>query len=108
MVAHLDGLQGPQDPRFRDFIKQVTQSLFPFRNPDMNGKKVTNHPVPGMRQALMEGMATKGLNFDDMACVIRHQANLRIIDAIGKRLDLPPERADLWSDAADAGSQSEL
>lgn len=37
VVAHLDGLQGPQDPRFRDFIKQVTLSLFPFRNPDMNG-----------------------------------------------------------------------
>lgn len=33
----IDGIKGPDDPRFRDFIKQVTVSLFPPRNPDMQG-----------------------------------------------------------------------
>jgi hypothetical protein len=33
----IDGVKGPDDPRFRDFIKQVTVSLFPPRNPDMQG-----------------------------------------------------------------------
>jgi hypothetical protein len=37
VLAHLDGLSGANDPRFRDMIKQVTLSLFPFRNPDLNG-----------------------------------------------------------------------
>lgn len=37
VVAHADGFRGADDPRFADFIKQVTLSLFPSRNPDMNG-----------------------------------------------------------------------
>ena len=37
VTASLDGVGGPDDPRFRDFIKQVTLSLFPSRNPDMQG-----------------------------------------------------------------------
>lgn len=37
VLARMDGLSGATDPRFRDFIKQVTLSLFPFRNPDMQG-----------------------------------------------------------------------
>ncbi|MCK6454105.1 MAG: hypothetical protein L6R19_25090 [Alphaproteobacteria bacterium] len=37
VTASLDGASGPDDPRFQDFIKQVTLSLFPSRNPDMQG-----------------------------------------------------------------------
>jgi hypothetical protein len=37
VLARLDGLSGANDPRFRDMIKQVTLSLFPSRNPDMQG-----------------------------------------------------------------------
>jgi len=37
VVASLNGVSGPDDPRFADMIKQVTLSLFPFRNPDLNG-----------------------------------------------------------------------
>jgi len=37
VTAQLGGVSGPGDPKFRDMIRQVTVSLFPFRNPDMNG-----------------------------------------------------------------------
>ncbi|WP_420442290.1 3-oxoacyl-[acyl-carrier-protein] synthase III C-terminal domain-containing protein [Candidatus Palauibacter sp.] len=33
-----------------------------------------------------------GVSMDDAALVVPHQANLRILDAVGKRLDLPDER----------------
>src|SRR5437763_783866 len=33
-----------------------------------------------------------GLSVDDIACVIPHQANLRIIEAIGERLGIPREK----------------
>jgi 3-oxoacyl-[acyl-carrier-protein] synthase-3 len=33
-----------------------------------------------------------GLTIDDIACVIPHQANLRIIEAIADRLKIPLER----------------
>jgi len=37
VLARADGMQSADDPRFRDLIRQVTLSLFPFRNPDMQG-----------------------------------------------------------------------
>lgn len=37
VVAHMDGLTGAGDPRFREMIRQVTLSLFPSRNPDLIG-----------------------------------------------------------------------
>ncbi|OLD87996.1 MAG: 3-oxoacyl-ACP synthase [Verrucomicrobia bacterium 13_1_20CM_4_54_11] len=36
--------------------------------------------------------AQNGLTVDDIACVIPHQANLRIIEAIGERLGIPREK----------------
>src|ERR671934_2648947 len=37
-------------------------------------------------------LAEPGLTADDIACVIPHQANLRIIEAIADRLKIPLER----------------
>lgn len=38
VTASLDNVSGPSDPRFQDFIKQCILSLFPSRNPDMQGE----------------------------------------------------------------------
>jgi len=40
----------------------------------------------------MSGKDEAGLTVDDIACVIPHQANLRIIEAIGERLGIPREK----------------
>ncbi len=68
--------------------------LFPEYRPylQMNGKEVFRFAVQVMGDAAVEAVEKVGLTFDDIAMLIPHQANLRIIDAAARRLDLPRER----------------
>ncbi len=68
--------------------------LFPEYRPylQMNGKEVFRFAVQVMGDAAVEAVKKVGLTFDDIAMLIPHQANLRIIDAAARRLDLPRER----------------
>jgi len=99
--------------------------LFPEYRPylQMNGKEVFRFAVQVMGDAAVEAVEKVGLTFDDIEMLIPHQANLRIIDAAARRLDLPRER--VWvnldrygntsaasvpialCEAADAGALSE-
>ena len=45
-----------------------------------------------MLAAARRAIDEAGLTVDDIACVIPHQANLRIIEAIGERLGIPREK----------------
>ncbi|APH54310.1 3-oxoacyl-[acyl-carrier-protein] synthase III [Granulibacter bethesdensis] len=58
----------------------------------MNGREVFRHAVGKMAQAVEEAMAANGLTPADIDWLVPHQANLRIIEAMGKKLDLPPEK----------------
>ena len=58
----------------------------------MLGKEVFKHAVNRMKEAAETVIQRAGLQPQDIACVIPHQANLRIIDAISERLDVPSER----------------
>jgi 3-oxoacyl-[acyl-carrier-protein] synthase-3 len=58
----------------------------------MMGKEVFKHAVTRMKEAAEKVIERAGLQPDDIACVIPHQANLRIIDAIAHRLAVPEER----------------
>lgn len=58
----------------------------------MMGKEVFKHAVTRMKEAAEKVIERANLNPDDIACVIPHQANLRIIDAIADRLAVPNER----------------
>lgn len=57
-----------------------------------DGKTVFKRAVVGMADAAAEIMTRNGLVSDDVAWLVPHQANLRIIDATARRMDLPPER----------------
>jgi len=57
-----------------------------------DGKAVFKRAVVGMAEASAEIMARNGLTADDVAWLVPHQANLRIIDATARRMGLPPER----------------
>ena len=68
-------------------------------NADMNlatihmlGKEVYKQAVTAMVNASKKALADAGLTADDIACVIPHQANLRIIEAIAVRLKIPLDR----------------
>jgi 3-oxoacyl-[acyl-carrier-protein] synthase-3 len=58
----------------------------------MLGKEVYKQAVTAMLSAAKKALEKAGLTTDDIACVIPHQANLRIIEAIGERLKIPPEK----------------
>jgi 3-oxoacyl-[acyl-carrier-protein] synthase III len=55
----------------------------------MTGKEVYKQAVTAMVSASQKALANAGLSADDIACVIPHQANLRIIEAIADRLGIP-------------------
>ena len=59
---------------------------------NMLGRDVFKHAVNRMREAAEKVIARAGLTASEIACVIPHQANLRIIDAIADRLAVPNER----------------
>ena len=58
----------------------------------MTGKEVYKQAVTAMVAASRKVLADAGLTADDIACVIPHQANLRIIEAIAGRLKIPIDR----------------
>ena len=55
----------------------------------MSGKEVYKQAVIAMLDASKKALEKAGLTIDDIACVIPHQANLRIIEAIADRLKIP-------------------
>jgi 3-oxoacyl-[acyl-carrier-protein] synthase III len=58
----------------------------------MQGKEVFKHAVNRMKEAAEKVIDRAGLQPEDIALVVPHQANLRIIDAIADRLSVPNER----------------
>lgn len=57
----------------------------------MNGREVFKQAVRGMCESSEEAIAKAGLTKDDINLIIPHQANVRIIDSLAKRLNLPLE-----------------
>jgi 3-oxoacyl-[acyl-carrier-protein] synthase III len=58
----------------------------------MNGREVFRHAVLRLAEAVDEALAANGLTRADVDWLVPHQANLRIIDAMGRKLGLAPER----------------
>lgn len=58
----------------------------------MNGREVYKFAVRAITEAIQKILKKNNLTIDDLACVAPHQANLRIIEAIGERLEIPKER----------------
>jgi len=58
----------------------------------MNGKETYKHAVISMLDAAQKVLAEANLDPSALACIIPHQANLRIIEAISDRIKVPMER----------------
>jgi len=58
----------------------------------MNGREVFRHAVTRLAEAVDEALAANGLTRTDIDWLVPHQANLRIIDAMGRKLGLASER----------------
>ena len=59
----------------------------------MNGKEVFRRAVLAMESAARNAMDRAGVTMEDITLVVPHQANIRIIDAAMKRLEIPREKA---------------
>ena len=58
----------------------------------MTGNEVFKHAVKALDAVVEETLAANGLDRHEIDWLIPHQANLRIIEATAKRLDMPMER----------------
>jgi 3-oxoacyl-[acyl-carrier-protein] synthase-3 len=58
----------------------------------MEGKEVFKHAVRAMGEAARKALEKAGLTIADVACVVPHQANMRIVEAIRDRLGVGPEK----------------
>jgi 3-oxoacyl-[acyl-carrier-protein] synthase III len=64
----------------------------------MNGREVFRHAVTRLAEAVDEALAANGLSRRDVDWLVPHQANLRIIDAMGRKLGLSSERVVITVD----------
>lgn len=64
----------------------------------MEGKEVFRRAVRLMADSATNAMASAGVTADDIALVVPHQANIRIISASLDRLGIPMERASIVLD----------
>ncbi len=78
---HADGRHGD--------ILLVEGTTGPLR---MAGREVFKHAVNKLSSVVDEALAANGIGRGDVQWLVPHQANIRIIEAMGKKLGLPPER----------------
>ncbi|MFH2056585.1 MAG: beta-ketoacyl-ACP synthase III [bacterium] len=77
---------GSREPMTIDNIDNGVQYL------KMNGSEVFKLAVRSMAQSANAALEEAGLTVDDLDLVIPHQANIRIINSLGKKLGVPEEK----------------
>jgi 3-oxoacyl-[acyl-carrier-protein] synthase-3 len=82
------------DGRFRDILyvdggPSATQTVGHLR---MSGKEVFRHAVSKLAEVAEEAVAANGLTVDALDWVVPHQANVRILDGVTRKLGVLPER----------------
>jgi 3-oxoacyl-[acyl-carrier-protein] synthase III len=62
---------------------------------DFDGPEIFKRAVHGMSEASADALARANLSSDKIDLVVPHQANLRIIEAVAKRVEVPMDRVYL-------------
>jgi len=70
----------------------------------MEGQEVYKQAVKDMSEAALAAMKIAGLSVDDVRWFVPHQANTRIIETVGKRLNVPMEK--VFQNIAHVGNTS--
>jgi 3-oxoacyl-[acyl-carrier-protein] synthase-3 len=84
-VLHMPG-GGCRFPPSHDTIDKKLRTI------KMNGKETYKHAVTALLRAANAALDGAGLTPEDLACIIPHQANLRIIEAVAGRMGVPLDR----------------
>jgi 3-oxoacyl-[acyl-carrier-protein] synthase-3 len=77
------GSQEPASPR------TVNERLHYLK---MRGREVYKFAVTKMQEVISDALARTGLSAGDLAMVIPHQSNLRIIESAAEKLGIGPEK----------------
>ncbi len=103
--AHGEGHKHLYIPGWGAFVPE-SAGIFPEYRPylQMNGREVFRFAVTAMGDAAVEAVKLAGLEFGDINMLIPHQANLRIIDAAARRLDLSMDK--VWINLDKYGNTS--
>jgi len=59
---------------------------------EMNGRAVYNFAVKAVTDTMEQLLQEEGLSVNDLAWIVPHQANARIVQAAAKRLNIPEEK----------------
>ena len=70
----------------------------------MQGREVFKHAVRALTSISREVLEKEGLSVEDVDLFIPHQANMRIIEAVGSRLGIPAEK--VFANVASYGNTS--
>jgi 3-oxoacyl-[acyl-carrier-protein] synthase-3 len=62
---------------------------------EMAGKEVFKHAVEKMSKSVLSCLDKAGLSTKDIDLLVPHQANLRILNAVAERLEIPKEKVIL-------------
>lgn len=81
-ILHMPG-GGCAAPVTKENIDQRLNTLH------MNGRETFKQAVTSMLAAANKALEQSGLTVGDLTCIIPHQANLRIIEALAERLEVP-------------------
>lgn len=82
-ILYVDG--GPSSTRGAGFLR-------------MEGREVFRQAVQHLSEVVDEALAANGLTATDLDWLVPHQANSRIIDGVGRKLGLPPDRVVITID----------
>lgn len=77
---------GSRHPTTKETVEQKMHYI------KMEGREIFKHAVRRMESSSKECIEKAGLTEGDISWLVPHQANIRIIEAIGKRFEVPKER----------------
>jgi 3-oxoacyl-[acyl-carrier-protein] synthase-3 len=95
LSTHLYADGSHHDALYVDGGPSSTQSTGHLR---MEGREVYRHAVVRMAEAIDAALEANGLNPGDVDWLVPHQANIRIIESMGRRLNLPTDRVVITVD----------
>jgi 3-oxoacyl-[acyl-carrier-protein] synthase III len=77
---------GSKKPASHESVDKIEHTIH------MNGARIFKHAVRAMHDSCMEALKMDGTEKKDVDLLVSHQANLRIIDATARALELEPEQ----------------
>ncbi len=99
--ARLEDVSCHSDGSARDLIVVGGGTACTYRKGDrvdsrfflrMNGRETYKHAVRSMTSVCGEILSRNGYAISDISLLVAHQANIRILQAVGERLGVPEER----------------